>query len=67
MLQEILERHMGKIIGVLIGLIFGCLAIKYGLLKAIFVAICAYAGYHLGRWLDDRVDFRRIFAGMFQR
>jgi len=67
MLLEYLEKHMGKIIGVLIGLIFGYLAIKYSLIKALFVALCAFAGYHLGKRLDDKVDFRRLIAGIFQR
>jgi len=66
-MYDLMEQHIGKIIGVLIGLIFGCLAIKYGLIKALFVALCAFAGYHLGKWLDQRVDFRSLFAGFFQR
>lgn len=65
-LKEILDRHLGKIAGVMLGLIFGWFAIKYGLLKAIFVAACAAAGYYIGKRLDERCDFKELFDKLFQ-
>ena len=62
-IQEILEKHLGKAVGILIGILFGLLAIKYGLLRAIFVALCALAGYYIGKRLDERVDFGKYFQG----
>ncbi|OPZ74108.1 MAG: hypothetical protein BWY80_00712 [Firmicutes bacterium ADurb.Bin456] len=64
-IQEILEKHLGKAVGILTGLLFGLLAIKYGLLRAFFVALCAVAGYYTGKRLDERVDFREIFSRLF--
>lgn len=64
-IQEILDKHLGKAIGVLLGLIFGWFAIRYGFLKALFVAACAVAGYYIGKRLDEKIDFRELFARFF--
>ncbi|NLJ75782.1 MAG: DUF2273 domain-containing protein [Peptococcaceae bacterium] len=62
---EFLEKHPGKIIGILLGLIFGWFAITYGLFKALFVSACIVAGYYIGKRLDDKVDLRTVFARFF--
>ena len=64
--QEILDKHVGKVVGVLLGLVFGWFAIKYGLLKALFVAACTVAGYYIGKRLDEKVDFRELLASFFR-
>jgi uncharacterized membrane protein len=63
--QEFIEKHPGKIIGILLGLIFGWFAITYGLLKALFVTACIVAGYYIGKRLDDRVDLKTMFSKFF--
>ena len=67
MWYDLLEKHMGKVFGVLLGLIFGLLVLKYGLIKALFVSICVCAGFYLGKRMDEKIDFRGIFARYFQR
>jgi len=64
---ELLEKHMGKVIGALIGLIFGGLVLKYGFFSALFVTACAVGGFYLGKRLDERIDFRSLLAGIFHR
>lgn len=64
--QEILDKHLGKAAGVLLGLAFGLLACKYGFFKALFVVICAVAGYYGGKRLDEKVDLRELIAGFFR-
>lgn len=64
--QEILKKHLGKVIGVLLGLVFGWFAIKYGFLKALFVLACVVAGYYIGKRLDEKVDFREMLARLFR-
>lgn len=66
LIQEILDKHLGKAIGVLLGLIFGWFAIKYGFFKALFVAGCAVAGYYIGKRLDEKIDFREFFSRLFR-
>lgn len=63
---EFLDRHRGKIIGVALGLTFGWFAISYGLLKAVFVAVCIIAGYYVGKSVDDRVDVREKISRLFR-
>jgi len=65
-IREILDKHLGKITGVLLGLVFGWLAIKYGIFKAMFVAVCAVAGYFIGKRLDEKLDFREMLARLFR-
>jgi uncharacterized membrane protein len=63
--QEFVGKNPGKIIGILLGLIFGYLAIKYGLLKALFVAACVCAGFYIGKRLDENIDFKILLNKYF--
>lgn len=53
-------RHHGKIIGTTIGIIVALLVIALGIIKAIFISICAIIGYFLGRKVDERQDLGEI-------
>lgn len=65
-LQDILRKHPGKIIGVVLGLLFGWFAITYGLLKALFVLVCVVAGFYLGKRLDEKMDIREMMSRLFR-
>lgn len=60
---HLLNQHRGKALGILLGLIFGWFAITYGVLKAIFVALCAGAGFYIGRQFDHRSRESGFFSG----
>src|SRR5207248_3269783 len=49
-------RMNGKIMGTLVGLIFGFVVLHYGLLAAVFLAVCAWAGWWVGRIADGDVS-----------
>lgn len=66
LILEFLGNHRGKIIGITLGLVFGWFAISYGLLKAVFVAICIIAGYYAGKAVDERVDVREKLSRLFR-
>lgn len=66
LLRDILQKHPGKIFGGFLGLLFGLLAIKYGLFKTIFISACAALGYYLGKRLDEQVGLRDILSGLFK-
>ncbi len=66
-IQEFLSRHRGKITGVILGLIFGWLIIRYGFLKAFFIALCAGIGYYLGKRVDEKYDFKDLLARVFRK
>ncbi|HAP93483.1 MAG TPA: hypothetical protein DCM26_02515 [Desulfotomaculum sp.] len=65
--MEFLVRNRGKVAGVVLGLAFGWLVIKYGIIKTFFVALCAGIGYYVGKRLDERVDFKELISGLFRR
>ena len=66
MLRELLEKHPGRVMGVILGLLFGWFTIKYGLWKSLFITLCAVAGYYLGKRLDDQVGLREMFSRFFR-
>ncbi|GAB6156897.1 hypothetical protein JCM39194_00970 [Desulfotomaculum varum] len=66
LIQDILENHRGKAVGILLGLVFGWFAINYGFFKALFVAFCVTLGYYVGKGVDERFDFRGVFDRLFR-
>lgn len=64
---DFLAKNRGKIAGVILGLFFGWLIIKYGLLKAFFIALCIGIGYYVGKRADERVDLKDLLARFFRR
>lgn len=65
-LQNILDNHRGKALGITLGLMFGWFAISYGFFKAIFVAFCVIGGYFIGKGVDERFDFQGAFDRLFR-
>ncbi|MBM7855491.1 putative membrane protein [Desulfohalotomaculum tongense] len=64
--QEILEYHRGKALGVILGLFFGWFAITYGLFKALFVTLCIAVGFFIGKRLDESNNIRHVFDRLFR-
>jgi uncharacterized membrane protein len=60
MVTDILTYHKGKLIGVVIGLVFGLLTITVGFWSAFFLAICIAVGYFFGRRADNSEDFTSL-------
>ncbi|ADG82565.1 DUF2273 domain-containing protein [Thermincola potens] len=65
--QDFLGMHLGKILGVTLGLLLGWMVIEYGLLKTLFVIILIVLGYFIGKKADEDEDIlmavRRFFRG----
>ena len=66
LILEIWDKHRGKIVGVILGLVFGWFAITYGLLKAVFVAMCIGLGFYAGKRLDEQVERPEFLSRMFK-
>ncbi|QEK12150.1 DUF2273 domain-containing protein [Crassaminicella thermophila] len=47
-------KNYGKIVGMLLGLIFSILIIWIGLIKTIFICLCIYIGYFFGSKIDNK-------------
>ena len=65
--QDFLGNNLGKVIGILTGLILGWMILEYGLIKTLFVVILIVVGFHLGKKADEGEDvlavIRRFFKG----
>lgn len=63
-IKNLITNHQGKCLGVIIGLIFGLLIVKFGFIAGLFLIICILIGYFIGKRYDDGdyVEFlERIF------
>jgi uncharacterized membrane protein len=61
------ENHRGKIIGVILGLIFGICIVAGGFWAAVIVLVCLLVGYYIGKKADERVDFKKVVNKIFNK
>ncbi|KXG76801.1 hypothetical protein AN619_07930 [Thermotalea metallivorans] len=55
-IMDVLWHHWGKMVGMLTGLVFSLLVIFIGILKTIFIGVCIYIGYVIGKKIDNKED-----------
>jgi uncharacterized membrane protein len=67
LLTGLWRDHRGKIIGVIIGLIFALFVISYGFLEALFICLCIAVGLYLGKKIDDKVNIRQSVEDLFRK
>ena len=53
-LTEFWKLHNGKIVGTLVGLLFGVFIILFGFFYTIFVMVCMVSGYVIGKRIDEK-------------
>ena len=51
------EKHKGKTIGLLCGLIFGIFILSMGFWRGLFLTICIAVGYWIGKMYDKEENF----------
>lgn len=61
----LINKHWGKILFGLIGLIFALLVVNYGFWITLFIFICIGAGLLIGWRLDAGKDVGRFFRRLF--
>lgn len=64
-LRDIFLRHTGKVLGSVLGLILGWIIIRYGVLRGLFVILCAAAGFYFGARFDSSADKSFEITGRF--
>lgn len=52
-LKEYYNNNKGKTIGFAIGLFFGIFVLLIGFFKTIFISLCAFLGYYIGKKIDN--------------
>lgn len=65
--QEFLANNLGKLIGVILGLLMGWMIIEYGLGKTLFVLILVIIGYLFGKQADDGENLSSFVHRIFRR
>lgn len=55
-LRDLAENHRNKILGLLGGLVFALLIIRFGLWWTLFILICCGLGYWVGKRLDEEPE-----------
>ncbi len=63
----LINRHWGKILGGLIGLIFALLVVNYGFWLSLFIFLCIAIGLLIGWRLDAGGGVGRFFSRFFSR
>lgn len=59
-LLNLLSKNEGKIIGGVIGLFIGILILSIGFLKALFIVLCVFLGYYIGKKKDNNENILEI-------
>jgi uncharacterized membrane protein len=65
-LVYILTEHRGKTIGVTLGLLASILFISFGFWRTIFIVFCIFAGYQIGKKLDENTDLEFWMSNLFK-
>jgi len=66
LMGELLKHHRGKMLGILLGLVFGLLTAFFGFWRAAFIVICIMIGYIIGKKLDEQKSFKSLLEKFFQ-
>ncbi|QCX32698.1 DUF2273 domain-containing protein [Caloramator sp. E03] len=53
-LLNIFHNNRGKFIGAIVGFILAIFILTIGFLKALFIAICVFIGYYIGKKIDNK-------------
>jgi len=67
LLQELLDNHRGKAIGLLLGLFLALLILTFGFWRSAFILICMVLGYIIGKRIDEKARFREIYSSFVDR
>ena len=52
-LLEFYNLHSGEIIGAIIGTLFGIIVLLIGFWETVFIGICAFIGYYIGKKVSN--------------
>lgn len=67
LLLYLLTEHRGKLIGISLGLLASILFISYGFWRTIFIIFCIFAGYFIGKKIDDNTNFEAWIKRFFKQ
>ncbi|SEF82211.1 Small integral membrane protein [Caloramator fervidus] len=53
---DIIKANKGKFLGAFLGLLFSIFVLIIGFFRTIFIVICIYFGYYIGKKIDNNED-----------
>ncbi len=59
---EALGDRKGRTIGAIIGFIIAILVLIIGFFRTLFIVLCTWLGYYIGKKSDDRENFKDILS-----
>ncbi|MCL2678348.1 MAG: DUF2273 domain-containing protein [Clostridiales bacterium] len=62
---KIWDKHRGKIVGVLVALLFGIIVLSFGFLRALFLLICVLIGLFIGSHIDSKGSIKKTVQKLF--
>ncbi|MFY9175071.1 MAG: DUF2273 domain-containing protein [Peptococcia bacterium] len=65
LLIEILDKHRGKLVGIVVGFIIAILVLSIGFWRTFFIACCIGVGYIIGKQFDDDQSLRDLIERFF--
>ncbi len=63
----IVNEHRGKAIGVSLGLLASVLFISFGFWQTLFIVLCIFIGYQVGKKIDQQVDMEAWVKNLFRK
>lgn len=57
---EALGDKKCRTIGAIMGLVIGILVLIIGFFKTLFIVVCTFLGYYIGKLADDRESFNDV-------
>lgn len=57
---NIFHNNEGKFIGIIAGLIIAVFILLIGFFKTLFIALCAFIGYYIGKKIDNKESIVEI-------
>lgn len=64
-LLQLLDRHPGKVIGMLLGFVAGLIVVLLGFWRSVLLALFVLAGFYFGKRHDEHQDFSQFLERFF--
>lgn len=61
-LREVWNDHRSKVLGATLGIVVGIVILVFGFFKALFIALCAFVGWHIGNAIDRNESIKDILG-----
>ncbi|MCX7903959.1 MAG: DUF2273 domain-containing protein [Caloramator sp.] len=61
---DLFRNHTGKFVGSLLGLLFSIFVLVIGFFKTVFIVICIFFGYYIGKKIDNNENLLNVLQNI---